>query len=62
MHPTDEHLLPWFIAAGAAGPAPIGLRLHAGVDFGFLGMDTFAFGPEAAPLARALQAASVSKT
>jgi 4,5-DOPA dioxygenase extradiol len=60
MHPTDEHLLPWFIAAGAgagradragAMPAP---RLHAAVTFGCLGMDAYAFGPSAPALAAAL--------
>jgi len=54
MHPSDEHLLPWFIAAGAAGETPVGLRLHASVDFGHLGMDTYAFGAGAPLLAQAL--------
>lgn len=54
MHPTDEHLLPLFAAAGAAGPAPEGRRLHASVTFGHLAMDVFAFGPGAGALARAL--------
>lgn len=54
MHPTDEHLLPWFVAAGAAGPRPAGLRLHASVDHGHLGMDAYAFGPLAPALAEAL--------
>jgi 4,5-DOPA dioxygenase extradiol len=55
MHPTDEHLLPWFIAAGAAGAAPAGRRLHASVDFGHLGMDSYAFGAGANRLAHALE-------
>ncbi|MFZ2990854.1 dioxygenase [Ideonella sp.] len=54
MHPTDEHLLPWFIAAGAAGPTPTGERLHASVEYGHLGMDAYAFGAEAAALRQAL--------
>ena len=56
MHPSDEHLLPWYIAAGAGGGrehAP--LRLHASVTHGALGMDAYAFGPAAAALWRALQ-------
>lgn len=49
MHPSDEHLLPWFVAAGAApGPA---VRLHEAVTFGVLGMDAYAFGPQAERLA-----------
>ncbi len=57
MHPTDEHLLPWFVAAGAGGgrtAAP--RRLHQSVTLGSLGMDAYAFGPQAARLAAAPQA------
>lgn len=56
MHPTDEHLLPFFVAAGAAGhDAPAGIRLHDSVTWGHLGMDAYGFGPQAARLAQALQ-------
>jgi 4,5-DOPA dioxygenase extradiol len=42
MHPTDEHLLPWFVAAGAARGAGLALRrVHEGVTFGCLGMDAY---------------------
>ena len=51
MHPTDEHLLPWFIAAGAGGEAHAAIRLHASVAGGHLGMDAYAFGPDARALA-----------
>jgi len=54
MHPTDEHWLPWYPAAGAAGDTPTGLRLHASVTYGCLGMDAYAFGPQAGRLAQAL--------
>ena len=47
MHPTDEHLLPFFVAAGAAGSNPVGQRLHESVTWGHLGMDLYAFGPQA---------------
>lgn len=43
MHPTDEHLLPWFVAAGAAGPGARGQRIHASLTYGDLGMDAYAF-------------------
>lgn len=43
MHPTDEHLLPWFVAAGAAGPGARGMRIHASLTYGDLGMDAYAF-------------------
>ncbi len=54
MHPTDEHLLPFYVAAGAGGREAAGLRIHASQTYGDLGMDTYAFGPQAAELARAL--------
>ena len=56
-HPTDEHLLPLFVAlgAGAAGTgAPGGRRVFRGVSEGVLAMDAYAFGP-----ADALDALSV---
>jgi 4,5-DOPA dioxygenase extradiol len=56
MHPTDEHLLPWFVAAGAGGREAAPQRLHAVVTYGSLGMDAYAFGPQAAALHQALQA------
>lgn len=51
MHPTDEHLLPLFIAAGAAGDQPVGRRLLDHVTHGHLGMDVYAFGDGADLLA-----------
>lgn len=56
MHPTDEHLLPWFVAAGAGGRGDAAVRLHASVEMGSLGMDAYAFGPNAARLAAHLAA------
>jgi len=55
MHPTDEHLLPWYIAAGAGGREAVPLRLHESLTFGSLGMDTYAFGEAAERLQRTLQ-------
>ena len=37
MHPSDEHLLPWYIAAGAGGRAQAPVRLHDNVTHGALG-------------------------
>jgi 4,5-DOPA dioxygenase extradiol len=54
MHPTDEHLRPWYVAAGAGGREVTPLRLHASVTHGCLGMDAYAFGAGAAALAAAL--------
>lgn len=54
MHPTDEHLLPWYVAAGAGGRETAPHRLHASVTHGCLAMDAYAFGPEAAALAARL--------
>jgi len=53
MHPTDEHLLPWYVAAGAGGRDAAPRRLHASVSRGSLGMDAYAFGAEAAQLSAA---------
>jgi 4,5-DOPA dioxygenase extradiol len=54
MHPTDEHLLPWYVAAGAGGPDDAPVRLHDSATMGSLGMDAYAFGPRAEALAEAL--------
>ncbi len=42
-HPTDEHLLPLFVALGAADSKEV-MRLHKDVALGTLAMDIFAFG------------------
>ncbi|HQT65265.1 MAG: dioxygenase [Acidocella sp. 20-57-95] len=42
-HPTEEHLLPLYVALGAAGPGAQTTRLHQSVEFGFLRMDSYAF-------------------
>lgn len=55
MHPTDEHLLPWYVAAGAGHEGPA-LRLHDSVTVGCLGMDAYAFGAGAPLLAQQLAA------
>ena len=54
MHPTDEHLLPFYVAAGAGGTQPVGLRLHDSITYGCLGMDAYVFGAHAAELAAAV--------
>lgn len=56
MHPSDEHLLPWFVAAGAGGSMHAPERIHDTVTMGSLGMDAYAFGASAHLLAGALQA------
>ena len=50
MHPTDEHLLPWYVAAGAGHEGPA-VRVHDSVTVGCLGMDAYAFGANAPKLA-----------
>ena len=42
-HPTEEHLLPLFVALGAAGENFEAKRLHAGIDEFVLAMDAFSF-------------------
>lgn len=43
-HPTEEHLLPLFVAMGAAGEAAKAVRLHASFEYSVLAMDVYAFG------------------
>jgi 4,5-DOPA dioxygenase extradiol len=45
-HPTEDHILPFHVALGAAAGAERHERLHAGVTFGVIGMDDYAFGAE----------------
>jgi 4,5-DOPA dioxygenase extradiol len=42
-HPTEEHLLPLFLAMGAAGEAAKAKRLHSSYEYGVLAMDVYAF-------------------
>ncbi len=42
-HPTDEHLLPLYVALGAAGPGARPERLHSSAQFSMLRMDAYAF-------------------
>lgn len=58
MHPSDEHWLPFYVAAGAGGREAAPVRLHDEVTFGCLGMDAYAFGREAGALLAALESAS----
>jgi len=43
-HPTEEHLLPLFVALGAGGEVAGVRRLHASATYGVLRMDAYAFG------------------
>jgi 4,5-DOPA dioxygenase extradiol len=42
-HPTEEHLLPLFVALGAAGTTIDAEHIHASLDHGTLRMDAYAF-------------------
>lgn len=42
-HPRDEHLLPLFVALGAAGENAVGKRIHHGFEHGSLSMAAFSF-------------------
>jgi 4,5-DOPA dioxygenase extradiol len=42
-HPTEEHLLPRYVALGAGGKEFTAERIHAGIDDYVLAMDAFAF-------------------
>ena len=43
-HPYDDHLLPLFVAMGAADKKEPIKRLHSSYEYGVLAMDTYAFG------------------
>jgi 4,5-DOPA dioxygenase extradiol len=42
-HPRDEHLMPLYVALGAAGENAIGKRIHHGFEHGSLSMAAFSF-------------------
>lgn len=42
-HPTEEHLLPLFVAMGAASPNARPTRIHHSTDLGVLRMDAYRF-------------------
>jgi 4,5-DOPA dioxygenase extradiol len=42
-HPTEEHLLPLYVALGAAGENASAERLHASATYSVLRMDVYAF-------------------
>jgi 4,5-DOPA dioxygenase extradiol len=63
MHPTDEHWLPFYFAAGAgcdagADAPSASVRVHASVTHGHLAMDAYAFGQGAQTLKTALDQAA----
>jgi 4,5-DOPA dioxygenase extradiol len=43
QHPTDEHLLPLFLALGAGGERAVARRLHSSAMYSSLRMDAYAF-------------------
>lgn len=43
-HPYDDHLLPLFVALGAAGDDEPIRRLHSSYEYGVLAMDAYRFG------------------
>lgn len=49
-HPTPDHILPLFVAMGAAGSPFTAERLHRSTTYGLLAMDVYAFGQGAARL------------
>ncbi|MDE2441091.1 MAG: dioxygenase [Betaproteobacteria bacterium] len=42
-HPSEEHLLPFYVAFGAGGQNPRTRRFHAGIDDYVIAMDAYAF-------------------
>lgn len=48
-HPTEEHLLPLFVALGAAGERARAERIHSSTEHGVLRMDAYRFVSEKEP-------------
>ena len=44
-HPTDEHLLPLYVAMGAAGAGARASLIHDSAEFGVLAMSMWRFDP-----------------
>ena len=42
-HPTDEHLIPLFVALGAGSPGAAPKRLHTSISSGVISMDAYRF-------------------
>lgn len=42
-HPTEEHLLPLYVALGAGGAGAIATRAHSSYTYGILAMDVYSF-------------------
>jgi 4,5-DOPA dioxygenase extradiol len=42
-HPTDEHLIPVFVALGAGDPGGATTRLHSSIQSGVISMDAYRF-------------------
>jgi 4,5-DOPA dioxygenase extradiol len=42
-HPTDEHLIPLFVALGAGDPRGATRRLHSSIESGVISMDAYRF-------------------
>ena len=42
-HPQEDHLLPLFVALGAAGQDAVATRVHASHTYGILAMDAYSF-------------------
>ena len=42
-HPTEEHLMPLFVAMGAAGSEVKATQLHSSYEYGILAMDVYQF-------------------
>lgn len=45
-HPSDEHLLPLYVALGAGGENAQSKRFHAGIDDYVIAMDAYSFLPQ----------------
>ena len=57
-HPTEEHLLPLFVALGAAGVDATATRVHASHTYGILAMDAYLFSASTQPVIASAKAAA----
>jgi 4,5-DOPA dioxygenase extradiol len=61
-HPTEEHLLPLFVALGAAGDGARLTRRPGGTTYGVLSMDAYVAGPRGLGNTKVARASGVSSS
>lgn len=61
-HPTEEHLMPLYVALGAAGEGATLIRRPGGTTYGVLSMDAYVAGPRGLGSTKVARASGVSSS